>query len=278
MRMMIAGKVFCVVFIPFFFFGCATNPELATTKPQNLFDRSSIEIKDYKFFRAANSTDFTSCVKHLNPMCERREIEAGQAYDGLQFSVSIKDRNAWASETIRDYSMYLAGLLSKKLGYDYFTTINISDIGTCSTTPPAYSSGHIDGYGNYYGTTAVTNNASCSNLYTATYLAFKNYDPIKSGILVKYSEDRKPALHYDLYFGIADHIEATKSGNPSALEYYQYHPIDAWKYYFPSEKMVQAAVAKYGLLPSPDIMAIVEKKQSAEKAMDLRKELIIQGQ
>jgi hypothetical protein len=268
------------MFISICVFGCATSPELATTKPTNLFDRSSIEINDYKFFRAANPNDFISCVKNnlLDAMCERREIAAGEPFDALQFSVSIKDRSAWASESIRDYSMYLAGVLSNKLGYDYFTTINISDIGTCSKTPSAYSSGHVDSYGNYHGTTTITNNASCSNLYTATYLAFKNYDPIKHGILVKYSEDRKPTLHYDLYFGIADRIEATKSGNRSALEYYQHHPIDAWKYYFPSAKTVQAAVAKHGLTSSPNVMAIVKKERADADGKDLRKELIIRGQ
>lgn len=272
------GRLLGCLSICFCLFGCVTNPELATTKPRNLFDRSSIEIKDYKFFRAANANDFTSCVKHLDTMCERREMEAGESFDAIQFSVSIKDRSAWASESIRDYSMYLAGILSNKLGYDYFTTINISDIGTCSTPPSAYSSGRVDSYGNYYGTTTITNSASCANLYTATYLAFKNYDPVKHGILVRYSEDRKPTLHYDLYFGIADRIEATKSGKPGAREYYQHHPIDAWKYYFPSAKTAQAAVAKHGLIPNPDVMAIIEKKRAGESAKDLRKELIIRGQ
>ena len=278
MRIVNYGKLCGGIFISLFVWGCATNPELATTKPRNLFDRSSIEIKDYKFFRVANPNDFTSCVKHLDTMCERREMGAGTSFDAVQFSVSIKDRSAWASESIRDYSMYLAGALSNKLGYDYFTTINISDIGTCSTIPSAYSSGRVDSNGNYYGTTTVTNNASCSNLYTATYLAFKEYDPIKHGILVQYSADRKPTLHFDLYFGIADRIEATKSGNPSALQYYQHHPIDAWQYYFPSAKTVQAAVAKHDLIPNPDVMAIVEKKRAGESAKNLRKELIIRGQ
>jgi len=280
MNILNTGRLCGGIFISLCLFGCAANPELAATKPTNLFDRSSIEIKDYKFFRAANPNDFTSCVKDnlLDAMCERREMAAGEPFDALQFSVSIKDRSAWASESIRDYSMYLAGALSNKLGYDYFTTINISDIGTCSTTPSAYSSGRVDSYGNYYGTTTITNNASCSNLYTATYLAFKNYDPIKHGILVKYSENRKPTLHYDLYFGIADRIEATKSGNPSALEYYRHHPINAWKYYFPSTKTVQAAVEKHGLVPSPDVMAIVKEERAGAKDKDLRKELIIRGQ
>lgn len=278
MKIVKNGRLYGGTFISLCLFGCATSPELATTKPKNLFDRSSIEIKNYKFFRAANPDSFTSCVKHLDKMCERREMEAGESFDAIQFSLSIKDRSAWASESIRDYSMYLAGILSNKFGYDYFTTINISDIGTCSTTPSAFSSGHVDSYGNYYGTTTITNNSSCSNLYTATYLAFKSYEPIKHGILVKYSEDRKPTLHYDLYFGIADRIEATKSGNPSALEYYQHHPIDAWKYYFPSAKTAQAAVEKHGLVPNPDVMAIVEKKRAGESTKDLRKELIIRGQ
>jgi hypothetical protein len=280
MKILNNGRLCGGMFIFLCLFGCATNPELAATKPTNLFNRSSIEIKDYKFFRAANPSDFTSCVKDnlLDGMCERREMAAGEPFDALQFSVSIKDRSAWASESIRDYSMYLTGVLSNKLGYDYFTTINISNIGTCSTIPSAYSSGRFDSYGNYYGTTAITNNTSCSNLYTATFLAFKNYDPIKHGILVKYLENRKPTLHYDLYFGIADRIEATKSGNPSALEYYQYHPINAWKYYFPSTKTVQAAVAKYGLAPNPDVMAIVKKERAGAEGKDLRKELIIRGQ
>ena len=278
MKIVKNGRFYGGIFISLCLFGCVTNPELAATKPNNLFDRSSIEIKDYKFFRAANQGDFTSCVKYLDAMCESREMKAGESFDALQFSISIKDRSAWASESIRDYSMYLAGMLSNKLGYDYFTTINISDIGTCSTTPSAYSSGSVDSHGNYYGTTTITNNASCSNLYTATYLAFKDYAPIKQGILVKYSEERKPTLHYDLYFGIVDRIEATKSGNSSSLEYYRHHPIDAWKYYFPSAKTVQAAVAKHGLVPDSDVMALVEKKRVGESAKDLRKELIIRGQ
>lgn len=85
-------------------------------------------------------------------------------------------------------------------------------------------------------------------------------------------------MHYDLYFGIADRIEATKSGNPSALEYYQHHPINAWKYYFPSTKTVQAAVEKHGLAPSPDVMAIVKEERAGAKGKDLRKELIIRSQ
>ncbi len=272
------GRLCGGVFTALCLWGCVTSPELATTKPQNLFDRSTIEIKDYKFSRVANPNDFESCVKHLEVMCERREMGSGAPFNAVQFSVSIKDRNAWASEALRDYSMYLAGALSAKLGYDFFTTINISDIGTCSTIPSAYSSGRVDSNGNYYGTTTISNDASCSNLYTATYLAFKEYDPIKHGVLVQYSEDRKATLHFDLYFGIADRIEATKSGNPSALQYYQHHPIDAWKYYFPSTKTVQAAVAKHNLIPSPDVMAIVQKKDASERAKDLRKDLIIRGQ
>lgn len=270
--------LFYSIALSLFLWGCATPPELATTKPTNLLVRSSVEVKDYKFFRVANPTDFASCVKHLNAMCEPREFGAGAPYDAVQFSVSIKDRSAWASEAIRDYSMYLAGALSSKLGYEHFTTINISDIGTCSAIPSAYSSGRVDSYGNYYGTTTITKDASCANLYTATFLAFKEYDPIKHGILVQYSEDRKPTLHFDLYFGIADQIEATKSGNPGALEYYQHHPIDAWKYYFPSAKTVQAAVEKHGLVPNPDVMTIVQNKRAGENARDLRKELIIRGQ
>jgi hypothetical protein len=278
MKIVSYGRLCGGIFISLCLWGCATSHELSTTKPRNLFDRSSIEIKDYKFFRVTNPNDFTSCVKHLYTMCEHREMEAGASFDAIQFSVSIKDRSAWASESIRDYSMYLAGALSNKLGYNYFTTINVRDIGTCSTIPSAYSSGHVDSYGNYYGTTTITNDASCSNLYTATYLAFKDYDPIKHGIQVQYSEDRKPTLHFDLYFGIADRIEAMKPGNPSALEYYQHHPVDAWKYYFPSAKTVQAAVAKHGLVPNPDVMAIIEKKRVGKSANDLTEELIIRGQ
>lgn len=279
MKMLNYRKLCGGIFISLFLFGCTTNSELATTKPNNLLDRSSIEIKDYTFFATANPKDFTSCVKDnlLDAMCEHRDMAAGESFDARQFSVSIKDRSAWASESIRDYSMYLAGALSNKLGYDYFTTINISDIGTCSTTPSAYSSGHVDSYGNYYGTTTITDNTICSNLYTATYLAFKDYNPIKRGVLVKYSEDRKPTLHYDLYFGIADRIEATKSSNPSALDYYRHHPIDAWKYYFPSAKTVQTAVAKHGLIPNPDAMAIVKKERADENNKDFREELIIRA-
>lgn len=280
MKILNKGRLCEGVFISICIFGCATNPELAATTPTNLIDRSSIELKDYVFFRAANPNDFTSCVKNnlLDAMCEPREMAAGEPFDAVQFSVSIKDRSGGASESIRDYSMYFAGVLSNKLGYDYFTTVNISDIGTCSSTPSAFSSGRVDSYGNYYGTTNFTNNASCSNLYTATYLAFKNYDPIKHGILVKYSENQKPTLHYDLYFGIGDRIKVTSSGVPSALNYYQHHPIDAWKYYFPSSKTVQAVAAKHGLASSPDVMAIVKKESVGVDNKDLRKELIIRGQ
>lgn len=268
----------CNIVLCLFLWGCATSPELATTKPKNLLGRSSIEVKDYRFFRVANPTDFASCVRHMNAMCEPREFGAGAPYDAVEFSVSITDRNAWASEAIRDFAMYLAGAFSSKLGYEYFTTININDIGTCSTTPSAYSSGHVDSYGNYYGNTTVTKDVICTNLYTATYLAFKEYDPIKNGILVQYSEDRKPTLHFDLYFGLVDQIVAIKSGNAEALEYYKHHPIDAWKSYFPSAKTVQAAVEKHDLVPNPDVMTIVQKKRTDENARDLRKELIIRGQ
>lgn len=272
------GRLCSSIFLSLCLLGCAMPPEFETTKPMNLVDRSSIELENYKFFRVANPIDFSSCVRHLNVMCEPREFEAGASYDAVQFSVSIKDRSAWASEALRDYSMYLAGSLSNKLGYEYFTTIKIIDIGTCSTIPSAYSSGQVDSNGYYHGTTTITQDAVCSNLYTVTYLAFKEYDPIKNGILVQYSEDRKPTLHFDLYFGIADKIQATKSGNSGALEYFQHHPIDAWKYYFPSAKTAQAAVAKHGLSPNPDVMGIVQKNRADENAKDLRKELIILGQ
>lgn len=278
MKIVNFGGVCGCILVSFSILGCGTDPILATTKPQNLSDRSSIGIENYKYYRVANPSAFTSCVKPLNAMCERREMEAGASLDMVQFSVSITDRGAWASESIRDYSMYLAGALSNKLGYDYFTTINVSDIGTCSSSPSAHSSGRVDGYGNYNGTTTTANNASCANLYTATHLAFKDYDPIKRGILVQYAEDRKPTLYFDLYFGIADHVEARRSGNANALQYYKHHPIDAWKYYFPSAKSVQSAVAMHGLVPNPDVMAIVKHQREGEKDKSLRKELIIRGQ
>lgn len=266
--------------------GCAINSELAPTTPDNLLYRSSIEAKDFKFFRAANPTEFESCVKAnlLDPMCETREIAVGEPFDAIQFSISIKDRSSFASEAVRDYSMYLAGALSKKLGYEYFTTINISDIGNCSSSPSAYSYGTVNDNGSYYGTTNITNNTRCANLYTTTHFSFNSYDPLKSGILVQYSQQRKPQIHPDLYFTIADRIDAIKRARSSALgssdlvDQYQRHPIDAWKYYFPSQRTVQSAAEKHGLPLNPDVTSIIKKEREMEKIRDLRKELIIKGQ
>lgn len=266
--------------------GCAINSELAPTTPNNLLYRSSIEVKDFKFFRAADPIEFKSCVKSnlLDPMCEVRDITAGDPFDAVQFSVSVKDRSSFASESIRDYSMYLAGAISRQLGYEYFTTINISDIGNCSSSPSAYSSGTVNSNGSYYGTTTITSNTRCANLYTTTHLAFNNYDPLKLGILVQYSQEKKPEIHRDLYFSIADRIDAIKRmrssplGSPDLVDQYQRHPIDAWKFYFPSQKTVQAAAEKHGLPQDPDISSITKREQEKEKIRDLRKELIIRGQ
>lgn len=277
-KVVVAYRSIAGLCIASFLVGCATS-QLGPTSSENVFQRSSIEIKGYRFFRAAKSGDFASCVRPLTVMCQSRELEAGEPVDALQFTVSIRDRGTPGHTIpVRDYSMYLAGALSQQRGYNYFTTINVSDIGNCSSSPSAYTRGQIDKSGYYSAKTTVVENSVCANLYTATFFAFKDYKAIKDGILVQFSDERKPQLHFDLYFGLADKIEATRTGNPGALQYYEHHPVDAWKSYFPSAQTVQAAASKYALPTAPELSELTAQKELVQKPSDLTKELIIRAQ
>lgn len=254
-------------------YGCAG---VTPTQTSNLIERSGIEITNYKFYQVANPSDFFNCVKPLKEMCENREMAAGKQFDALQFSVSIRDSGTSRhTSSVSDFSMYLAGAVARDNGYKFYTTLNVIDIGDCSSSPSAHTYGSVDSNGNYSGTTYLNQNSACINLYTVKYLAFNEYDPIKNGILVDYSSDRKPALSYDLYFNAWDQIRAFKSGSKSAQEYYMSHPIDPWKYYFPSVQTVETIADKYSTTSNPDIASVTKLPSASSSNKGVREQLMI---
>lgn len=237
---------------------CTQSNASGELDSSNLLQFTTVTQSDDRFFAPLQTLEFAACVDARvvpdpRPSKCTGRFANGHELDIHRLSISIAAHaTPYANTKVEELALMVASKVA--LDHDYPYMIKLAEIenGGCTSNPSIYSSGTLQG--NFYsGQSTITDNPVCSTLYTIDVLFFKNYDDIKSGVVLSIRGTNSSTWFADLYYNMLDRYSDISSEDLSRRAYFQHHPLNPWKHYLPTRDVFESLAKKYGI---PDSIII----------------------